>query len=280
MVSLASVIGMINGKGSALIALALAALALPATALALGLRASAEKMPVNAKRIPASSASTGVAEIGPLYTSASATKHGCTASVVHSSHGDMLITAAHCVTGNGAGMVFVPGQRGAQAPYGRWTVTAVHLASRWTTRQDPDDDVAFLTVAPRTIDGVRTGIEHVTGAFALGATPVRGMHIAVTGYPAGAANDPITCSTTTYLTRAFPSFDCRGYVAGTSGSPWLRTTRSGTEIVGVIGGLNQGGCHDYTSYSSPLARDADGSYRRASRHAPADVAPAPGGDGC
>jgi V8-like Glu-specific endopeptidase len=271
---------MINGKASTLIALALAALALPATALALGLRSAAAQHPVKAKRIPASSTSTGVAEIGALYASASATKHDCTATVVHSTHGDTLITAAHCVAGSGAGMVFVPGQRGAQAPYGRWTVTAVHLASRWTTHQDPEDDVAFLTVAPRTIDRVRTAIERVTGAFALGATPARGVRVAVTGYPAGAANDPITCSTSTYLTRAFPSFDCRGYVSGTSGSPWLRTTRSGTDIVGVIGGLDQGGCYDYTSYSSPLARDADDSYRRASGHAPADVAPAPGGDGC
>ena len=271
---------MINGKASTLIALALAALALPATALALGLRASAAKKPAKAKRIPASSTSSGVAEIGPLYVSASATRHGCTASVVHSAHGDTLITAAHCVTGSGVRMVFVPGQRGTQAPYGRWTVTAVHLASRWTSRQDPDDDVAFLTVAPRTIDDARTEIERVTGAFTLGATPSRGARVAVTGYPAGAANDPITCSTTTYLTRSFPSFDCRGYVGGTSGSPWLRTTRSGVEIVGVIGGLDQGGCYDYTSYSSPLARDADDSYRRASTHAPADVAPQPGGDGC
>jgi V8-like Glu-specific endopeptidase len=271
---------MINGKASALIALALAALVLPATALALGLRASAASKPDKAKRIPVSSMSTGVAEIGALYASARATNHGCTASVVHSADGDTLITAAHCVAGSGRGMVFVPGQRGAQAPYGRWTVTAVHLASRWAARQDPDDDVAFLTVAPRVINGVRTEIESVTGAFALGATPVRGERVAVTGYPAGAANDPITCSTTTYLTRTFPSFDCRGYVDGTSGSPWLRTTRAGTQIVGVIGGLNQGGCYDYTSYSSPLARDADDSYRRASTHAPADVAPQPGGDGC
>ncbi len=280
MVSLASCGGMINGKASALIALALAALALPATALALGLRVSGAQKPVTAKRIPASSTSSGVAEIGPLYASARATRHGCTASVVHSAHGDTLITAAHCVTGSGAGMVFAPGQRGARAPFGRWTVTAVHLASRWTSRQDPDDDVAFLTVASQTIHGARTEIESVTGAFTLGATPSRGVRVAVTGYPAGTADNPITCSTTTYLTRSFPSFDCRGYVGGTSGSPWLSTTRSGTEIVGVIGGLNQGGCYDYTSYSSPLARDADDSYERASRHAPADVAPQPGGDGC
>ncbi|MGA9858559.1 MAG: trypsin-like peptidase domain-containing protein [Solirubrobacteraceae bacterium] len=270
---------MVHRRTSALIALALAALVLPATALALGLRAHAPR-PARTRRIPKSATSTGVPKIGALYAGAGTADHGCTASVVHSSHGDTLITAAHCVSGSGAGMVFVPGQHGAGAPYGRWTVTAVHLASRWVTRQDPDDDVAFLTVAPQTISGVPTEIERVTGAFALGAAPRRGLRVTVTGYPAGAANDPITCSTTTYVTRSFPAFDCRGYVGGTSGSPWLRVTRSGTEVVGVIGGLNQGGCYDYTSYSSPLARDANDSYRRASEHAPADVAPPPGGDGC
>lgn len=271
---------MIHRKASALIVLALAALALPATALALTLRAHAAAHPAAKKSMPSSSTSTSVPEIGALYANGHTNRHGCTASVVHSAHGDTLITAAHCVSGNAAGMVFVPGERGTQAPYGRWTVTAAHLAPRWVSKQDPDDDVAFLTVAPRTINGAKTEIEHVTGAFSLGATPTRGERVTVTGYPAGTNDDPITCSTTTYLTRSFPSFDCRGYVSGTSGSPWLHTTASGTEIVGVIGGLNQGGCYDYTSYSSPLAHDAKSSYRRASTHAPADIAPQPGGDGC
>jgi V8-like Glu-specific endopeptidase len=260
--------------------LALAALVLPATALALSLRAHAARRPAATKAIPTSTPSTNVPQVGALYANGRATRHGCTASVVHSSHGDTLITAAHCVSGNAAGMVFVPGQRGAQKPYGSWTVTAAHLAARWVSRQDPDDDVAFLTVAPHVVNGVKTEIEQVTGAFSLGATPGRGVRVTVTGYPAGTTNDAITCATTTYLTRSYPSFDCRGYVSGTSGSPWLRVTASGTQIVGVIGGLNQGGCYDYTSYSSPLARDAKDSYRRAAEHAAADVAPQPGGDGC
>ena len=108
----------------------------------------------------------------------------------------------------------------------------------------------------------------------------RGERVTVTGYPAGSANDPITCTTKIYLTDTFPAFDCRGYVSGTSGSPWLRATGRGTEIVGLIGGLNQGGCRDSTSYSPPLDGDADDAYLRASNDAPADVAPQPGQDGC
>jgi V8-like Glu-specific endopeptidase len=270
---------MLNRKAVGLIALALAALALPATALALGLRAL-KNPPAKIAAMPTSNASRGVPEIGALYPNTGATQHECTAAVVHSARGNTLITAAHCVSGSGAGMVFVPGQNGGRAPDGRWTVTATHVEPTWVTRQDPDADVAFLTVAPRAINGVVREIESVTGSYQLGSTAERGQKVTVTGYPAGSTNNPITCTTKIYLTGSFPSFDCRGYVSGTSGAPWLRNTRHGPEIVGVIGGLNQGGCHDYTSYSSPLARDADGAYDRAAEDAPADVAPQPDSDGC
>ena len=269
---------MVNRKAVALVVLAAAALALPATALALSLRAGTRAHA--AEVMPVSRPSTGVAAVGALYPNARASQHGCTAGVVHSPRGDTLITAAHCVSGSGAGMVFVPGQHGAWTPYGRWTITAVHVEAKWARRQDPHADVAFLTVAPRMINGVRTSVERVTGGYRLGSTAARGQRVAVTGYPAGSTNNSITCTTRTYLSGAFPAFDCRGYVGGTSGSPWLRVTRHGTEIVGVIGGLHQGGCHDYTSYSSPLDGDADDAYARASEHAPADRAPRAGGDGC
>ena len=271
---------MLNRKALGLLALAVVALALPATALALKLRPHAKAKRSKVARIPTSTTSTGVAEIGTLYVNSGASSHYCTASVVDSSHGNTLITAAHCVTGSGAGMVFVPGQRGSQAPDGRWTVTAAYVDPKWLSRQDPDDDVAFLTVAPQTIDGVSTEIQRVTGGYRLGTTGKPGQKVTVTGYPAGSTNDPITCTARIYKTSTYPAFDCRGYVGGTSGSPWLSATRHGTEIVGIIGGLNQGGCFDYTSYSSPLGRDAETAYLRAADQAAADVAPKPGGDGC
>lgn len=271
---------MANRRALGLMALVVVGFALPATALALRLRAAAMVRAVKTIRMPASNSTSGVPEIGTLYANARSTRHQCTASVVHSPQRNTLITAAHCVTGSAAGMVFVPGQDGTRAPYGRWTVTAVHVDPKWVARQDPHDDVAFLTVAPRTINGVSTEIEQVTDAYALGSTAQRGQRITVTGYPAGSTTDAITCNTTVYLTGTYPAFDCRGYVGGTSGSPWLQESSQGPEIVGIIGGLNQGGCHDYTSYSSPLARDAKGAYLRASESAPADVAPQPGGDGC
>jgi hypothetical protein len=57
-------------------------------------------------------------------------------------------------------------------------------------------------------------------------------------------------------------------------------TARGTRVVGVIGGMNQGGCVDSSSYSSPLTQAARSAYVRASDHDSGDVAPAPGSDGC
>lgn len=260
------------------ISVLLVALALLAAAFALVAAANAPR--ANVGRMPTAVRSSGVPEVGALYASSGAAQHGCTASVVHSRSGNVLVTAAHCVVGDGAGMAFVPGEHGTHKPYGRWTVTAAHLEPEWLARQDPRADVAFLTVASRAIHGVRTEIEQVTGAYDLGRTAVRGQRVTITGYPAGGANDPITCVARVYLTKGFPSFDCRGFVGGTSGSPWLRITPRGVQIVSIIGGLNQGGCYDYTSYSSPLGPDADDAYLRALDGAGADVAPAPGSDGC
>jgi V8-like Glu-specific endopeptidase len=256
------------------------ALGLPAAALAIKLRASAMAHRAPGRRIPTSRTTSGVPEVGPLFTNAATIQHGCTASVVDSPHGDVLLTAAHCVSGSGVGMVFAPGSHNGISPYGRWTVTGAHLAPGWLKSQDPQTDFAFLTVAPRTIDGRLKEIEQVAGAFLLGGDPRSGEAITVLGYPAGSDNDAITCRTTLYFTGAFPSFDCRGYVGGTSGGPWLVRSARGVRIVGVIGGLNQGGCVDSTSYSSLLTRVAGRVYAMASDHATPDIAPAPGGDGC
>jgi V8-like Glu-specific endopeptidase len=262
-----------------LIVALLVAVALPATAVALTLRGHG-RHPASGGPIPTATRSRGLSEVGPLYASAGAREHGCTASVVRSPRGNVLVTAAHCVQGSAVGMVFVPGQRGAGMPYGRWIVTAAYLEPEWLAKQDPHADIAFLTVAPRRINGLSTQIERVTGAYDFGSTAVPGRQVRVTGYPAGGPDDPITCRAKVYLTQAFPSFDCHGFVAGTSGSPWLQLTRHGTQIVGVIGGLHQGGCREYASYGSPLGRAADEAYDRAAGAARADDARQPDGDGC
>jgi V8-like Glu-specific endopeptidase len=272
---------MLKRRARVLMVVAIAALAVPMTALALGvsLKRKHARRPGRAPSIPTAQASSGAAQVGALYQNASTTTHDCTASVVSSTRGDLLITAAHCVAGNGKGMMFVPDQHGAQSPYGRWTVTGAYLASAWVSRQDPDGDIAFLTVAPQMIGGKLTEIQQLTGAYRLGATARRGEVVTVTGYPAGSDGDPITCRAKVRVRDGFPTFDCHGYVGGTSGSPWVLAGRKGGSIVGIIGGLHQGGCREYVSYSAPLS-SALGTFERAASMTAPNTAPALRGDGC
>src|ERR1022692_413840 len=110
----------------------------------------------------------GTPAVGALFTTSGGqlADHFCTASVVHSRGGDLLITAAHCLTGRPigrGGIVFVPAFHDGEAPYGAWRITAVFVDSAWSSRHDPDDDVAFLQAG-------RPGsqIEQATGAERLG----------------------------------------------------------------------------------------------------------------
>lgn len=261
------------------VAVAALALGLPAVALALRLRTATRAAAAQTKRTPTSRRTTGVPEVGALFANASSTQHDCTATVVDSPRGDIVLTAAHCVSGSGVGMVFAPGYRNGTSPYGRWTVTALTLPPGWTRSQNPQDDFAFLTLASHRVDGRSVEIQQVTGAYQLGGRPRAGETVTVLGYPI-ASDDAITCQAPVYFTGAFPSFDCSGYVDGTSGGPWLVRTARGESIVGVIGGLNQGGCVASTSYTSLLIPAARTVYARAAADAAPDVAPAPRGDGC
>jgi hypothetical protein len=138
---------MSSGKVATIAAVALLALGLPAVALAIRLRATSTTNTAHSNPIPSSQTTGGVPEVGVLFTNASSTKHSCTASVVPSPRGDVLITAAHCVSGTGKGMVFAPGYHDGISPYGRWTVTGLQLEPGWLKSQDPGEDFAFLTVA-------------------------------------------------------------------------------------------------------------------------------------
>ena len=129
----------------------------------------------------------GTPTVGALFGSATSKKHFCTASVVASPAGDVLLTAAHCITGSAAGFSFAPGFHDGKAPFGRWKVTGAYFDPEWMADQNPTRDFAFLTVAPRPIAGVQTDIQSVTGANVLGAKPSRGETVTVPADPAGEA---------------------------------------------------------------------------------------------
>ena len=213
--------------------------------------------PAAATAAPAGSGTSfgGVAAVGALFTESNGKlgSHFCTASVVHSTAGDLAVTAAHCVYGKSAAIVFVPGYADGKSPYGVWPVIKVYTDSAWDSGQDPDHDVAFLRLSDAS-DGAP--IENVTGAETLGRDAPAGQtgqSVQVIGYPDGSA-EPVWCTGPLKgLSATQSEFDCAGYTTGTSGGPFLAgvdaATGQGT-VIGVIGGFQQGGDTPQVSYSA------------------------------
>lgn len=170
--------------------------------------------------------------------------HPCSASVVQSSGRDLVVTAAHCLYGTGATIEFVPGFHNGQAPDGVWTVTRLYVSPSWQLSQDPAADVAFLQVAP--LNGRQ--IQDVVGGRAL-AAPSVGAPVTVSGFPLQ-SNVASSCTAPLQLTQGYPSVTCPGggMVDGVSGGAWVQ----GGHVVGVVGGLQQGGCSPDVAYSAPF----------------------------
>jgi len=212
---------------------------------------------------------TGTPAAGALFTSKNGhLTHFCTASVVHSRRGNLLITAAHCMQGRSlrpAGVVtFAPGYHDGHFPHGRWIVRASYTDSRWKASRDPNDDVAFLIAG-------RTGrhIEKYTGAETLATGTSLPREVKVIGYP-DTSGLPVSCWA---KARAFTRphlrqevFDCAGYTDGTSGGPFLyhvsKTTGTG-RVIGVIGGYQQGGNTPAISYSARFGATIAALYKKA-----------------
>jgi Trypsin-like peptidase domain len=194
----------------------------------------------------------GTPAVGALFilSGGRLARHFCTASVVDSPHGDLVITAAHCVTGKSPSQIaFVPGYHSGVAPFGIWLTSAVLADSAWRASADPDHDVAFLVVHQA---GGSTQVQSLTGGERLGIDWPTQAWVQVIGYPDG-TEQPITCQNESKpLGRHQMEFDCGGYTNGTSGGPFLGrvnpSTGTGT-VIGVIGGYEQGGDIASVSYS-------------------------------
>jgi hypothetical protein len=200
--------------------------------------------------------------------------------VIRSAHRDIIMTAAHCMQGGGAGYKFAPGYHDGKTPYGVWKVIAAYGDPGWIGAHNTQRDWAFLVVANKTKHGKVVHLQDVVGGNQLGTVAKSKEAIRVPAYPAGGAINPITCLTHVYHHGRFPAFNCKGYVGGTSGAPWLVGHGRTRTVVGVIGGLHQGGCFPATSYSARLGSRALSAFIHATRRTKADVFPTPPGDGC
>lgn len=214
---------------------------------------------------------SAVPSVGPLFFpsvgglgAALHLPHLCSASVVDSPGRDLVITAAHCVYGTGPTLEFAPGFHDGIAPYGVWRARKVYVDPRWPSQGDPARDVAVLEMAPRHGDR----IQDVVGGHRLGR-PAIGARATVLGYVAGTGGRPIACTDVLRSRRGYPRFDCAGYADGVSGGPWLQHGA----VVGVTGGLDQGGCTADTTYSSRFGAWSTALLHRARRGGLGDLAP-------
>ncbi len=97
----------------------------------------------------------GTDAVGALFTEANGklVAHFCTASVVHSRAGNLLITAAHCVFRNKqpppGSLAFVPGYHSGKTPRGVWGISAVYVNKAWQLHRNVNNDVAFLIAGRR-----------------------------------------------------------------------------------------------------------------------------------
>ena len=179
--------------------------------------------------------------------------HFCTAAVLRSPAGNLVITSAHCMAGRApAGVAFAAGYHDGRFPRGLDPVARVYTDHAWAARRSINDDVAVLRL--------RTGIQRQTGALSL-ATGHPPATTRVIGYPDGRSR-PVECTTRAawFRTGRQMRFACGGYPDGTSGGPWILGRG---RVYGVIGGYQQGGRKPWISYSPAFGRSVRALYRRA-----------------
>ena len=221
----------------------------------------------------------GWSDVGALFTAPvyshgqlTGAAHGCSASVVDSPAGDLVVTAAHCVYGSAfqSFLAFAPKYYDGVSAYGVWYATSIHVDAGWVTSHNPLDDYAFLTIAP--VHG--RNIEQVTGGLRLTGTrlptPVTVLGYNQVKYDAD-GDQPIICHSTAVkevetvggAAELYAGFAGPNFQDGTSGGPWIET---GTDrVIGVVGGYEEGGDIPAFSYSSVFGPDIFGLYYSAAR---------------
>jgi hypothetical protein len=199
--------------------------------------------------------------------------HTCTGAVLDSAGGDLILTAAHCVA-EGLDANFVAGLLNDAPPEDVWHIDAVYLDPRWVANQDPIADFAIARVSRDTGGTIQA---QAGGGLTLGPAPKPGTVVTVTGYALGEGGGPIGCrGATAPAAKGFPSFLCGAVADGLSGSPWI----TGSTAVGLIGGLEGGGCDENVSYSPPFDDAIRQLLARAEGGGPADAAPTVFDDDC
>jgi hypothetical protein len=257
---------------------ALARSGLPATTRAPTQPAQSQAVPevTPPKGIPRAVPFTGSPTTGALFYTTGGKDHFCTASVVDSTAGDMVLTAAHCVYWKSlaTNIEYVPGYYNGKQPYGAWPIATITVASGWESSHNPDLDFAFLTTP--SVGGQQ--IQARTGGLTIGFTRWYSEKIEVIGHNDTDA-EPIRCATKSFRFRTGQmEFYCHGFWTGTSGGPWIigYNAKNGTGTVfGVIGGYELGGDYEWASYSAYFGAATRSLYQQVEHQTPPLPKPTP-----
>ena len=160
----------------------------------------------------------------------------CSGSVINTPTGNVVLTAGHCVIDPGTGtpatdLIFVPGFRDFDEPYGEWTAPTFATTSQWQSTAggpNPNEagDMAMLTLDNRPSDSAT--LQSVVGAVGIAFNQPRVQTYMEYGYPAQFPYD----GTRLYeLTSPWGRDDTQfspnpmgissDFTGGSSGGPWL-----------------------------------------------------------
>jgi V8-like Glu-specific endopeptidase len=162
---------------------------------------------------------------GRVFFTIGGTGFACSGSSVRAKNKNLVQTAGHCVNkGPGAyatNVVFVPGYKDGQAPYGRWAAAKLGTTTEWRTLGDLTYDVGYIKVKAK-----KKSLADTVGAQGIAFNLPRGGSVDVFGYPAEAQYDGrrlATCRGAVVQDRrgsGDQGIDCN-LTGGTSGGPWI-----------------------------------------------------------
>ncbi|CCE30459.1 hypothetical protein E4U22_002814 [Claviceps purpurea] len=210
----------------------------------------------------------GIPTVGVLYDD-NLSKHYCTASVVDSKQGNIIITAAHCLSTDGTEINFAPGYNNGATPYGTYPVLATYINPKWNSKYDETVDFAFMMLGKGMFNGTMVNVQEATGGGnRLVINAGYEQNVEIVGYAYGEQRAR-HCSSMTYeAKRGQMGIECGPLQSGTSGAPWIAnynpTTRRG-DVIGDIGGWHTGGCDDYETFSPKFSQATKTLYNRAVR---------------
>ena len=220
------------------------------------------------------------AAVGKVFFTLGGEDYVCSGTLVGGNHPDVVLTAAHCVTGGpGKGgatqwatnWMFVPGFVDGLLPYGEYTARRFFVSKDWTGPQGRREqyDAAFVQVTTATLYGVSGAAQPPPGLpvkFAGRQDAAPPGRTYVFGYPAELPYSGLYlnyCAGSAVASGGSVRTPC-GMTAGDSGGPWLAgfSPRSGSGQVVAVSTYKVSG-NSRVLYGAVLGPQARALYARA-----------------